>query len=162
MKLILIAALNRNRVIGRDGKTPWHLPEDLLRFKRITANHTVLMGRKTFESIGKPLPNRKNIVITRTKNLSLDSVEIFSSIPSAFSNLANEEKVFVIGGGEIFLQTIERADELKLTIVQNDEKGDTYFPPYEHLIGPVLSIVSEETTKGMKYLSLQRKDTIRI
>ncbi len=160
MKLILIAALNTNRVIGRDGKTPWHLPKDLQRFKRITSNHTVLMGRKTFESIGKPLPNRKNVVITRNKNFNLDSVEIFSTIPSAFSGLVDEEKVFVIGGGEIFLQTIDLADELNLTIVQNDEKGDVYFPPYEHLIGPVFSIVSEETDIELKYRILRRKDTI--
>ena len=157
MKLILIAALNKNRVIGRDGKIPWHIPEDLQRFKKITSNHTVLMGRKTFESIGKPLPNRRSVVISRNKDLAIDSVEIFSTVVSALSALHNEEKVFVIGGGEIFTQAIDLAQELQLTIVDNDESGDVFFPPYEYLIGKSFILVSEEKQAGMKFLTFRRK-----
>jgi dihydrofolate reductase len=157
MKLILTAALNKNRVIGRDGKTPWHITEDLQRFKKITLNHTVLMGRKTFDSIGKPLPNRRNVVISRNNNLTIDSVEIFLTIDSALSALVNEEKVFVIGGGEIFRQTIDIADELNLTIVENAESGDTFFPPFEHLVGTIFTISSSEQHSGFHYLSLKKR-----
>jgi dihydrofolate reductase len=160
MKLILIAALNKNRVIGRDGKIPWHIPEDLQRFKRITSNHTILMGRKTFESIGKPLPNRRNVIISRNKNHVAESMEVFPTVASALSALENEEKVFVIGGGEIFLQTIDRADELNLTIVENDESGDVFFPPYEQLLGKLFYISSEENHEMMKYLTVQRNNGI--
>jgi dihydrofolate reductase len=164
MKLILIAALNKNRVIGRNGKIPWHIPEDIHRFKQFTTHHTVLMGRKTFESIGKPLPNRKNVVVSKNQNLfkSLKIGEVnntlffFPSIESALFNFQSEEKVFVIGGGEIFSQTIDRADELDLTIVENDEAGDVFFPPYEHLIGTSFFITSEERRTGMKFLMLRR------
>ncbi len=134
MKLILIAALNKNRVIGKNGKIPWRIPEDLQRFKQFTTHHTVLMGRKTLESIGTPLLNRKNVVVSKQKIVS-QNVELYSSLESALSHLQTEEKIFIIGGGEIFRQTIDRADELLLTIVDNDELGDTFFPEYEHLIG---------------------------
>jgi len=153
MKLILIASLNKNRVIGRDGKIPWHIPEDLQRFKQLTTNHTVLMGRKTFESIGKPLLNRRNIVLTSSK---ISNVETFSSLTTALRSLSNEEKVFIIGGEKVFTEALPVADELNLTIVKNNENGDTFFPPYEHLIGRSFYISSEEIHKGIKFLTLQR------
>lgn len=157
MKLILIAALNKNRVIGRNGKIPWRIPEDLNRFKHITTNHAVLMGRKTFESIGKSLPNRRNIVISHNLQFSQDSIEVFASLPLALSALENEEKVFVIGGGEIFEQTIDRADELNLTIVENNEFGDVFFPVYEDRIGKTIILKDREDHNGFYYLSFEKK-----
>lgn len=156
MKLILIAALNKNRVIGKNGKIPWRIPEDLQRFKQLTTHHTVLMGRKTFESIGTPLLNRKNVVVSKQK-IASENVEIYSSLDRALSHLHTEEKIFIIGGGEIFQQTIELADELMLTIVDNDESGDTFFPEYEHLIGKKFVIASEDYHTGMKFLTLRKK-----
>ena len=150
MKIILIAALNTHRVIGKDGKIPWRIPEDQQRFKRLTSHHTVLMGRKTFDSIGKPLPNRKNIVISR-HNIPAVEIVTYSSLETALSNQTTQEKIFVIGGGEIFRQTIDRADELMLTQVENEETGDTFFPPYEHLIGTVFTLVSEEKGEGYQF-----------
>ncbi|MHB1051151.1 MAG: dihydrofolate reductase [Bacteroidota bacterium] len=142
MKLIIIAALNNNRVIGKNGKIPWHIPEDMQRFKMLTTGHTVLMGRKTFESIGSPLSHRRNIVISRNRSYvapsvtfsAQTSVEIFHTIDTAFSTALPDEKVFIIGGGEIFQQTITLADEMMLTVVDNDAEGDTFFPEYERMI----------------------------
>ena len=159
MKLIIIAALNKNRVIGKNGKIPWHIPEDLQRFKQLTTHHTVLMGRKTFDSIGKPLSNRKNVVVSKNQNLSKslrlgkidDTLKTFSSIKSALSNLQSEKKIFIIGGGEIFQQTIDLADELLLTIVDNDESGNTFFPEYEHLIGKKFVESHVEKKNGFQF-----------
>ncbi len=164
MKLIIIAALNKNRVIGKNGKIPWHIPEDLQRFKQLTTHHTVLMGRNTFDSIGMPLPNRKNVVVSKNQNLSKslrlgkidDTLNFFSSIESALSHLQHEEKVFVIGGGEIFQQTLNRADELLLTLVENDEDGDVLFPEYKHLIGITFVLKSEEQHPGFSFLSYKK------
>lgn len=143
MKIILLAIHNKKNVIGRNGAVPWHLPEDLKRFKALTTGHTVLMGRKTFESIGKPLPNRRNIIISHQTN-RIEGIEIFSSIAEALSSCTSSEKVFVIGGGEIFRQTLSIADELKMTVVDNNEEGDTYFPEYQHLIGKDFTLFHEE------------------
>jgi len=149
VKLALIAAVSRNRVIGKDGKLPWHLPEDLKRFKRLTTGHTVLMGRKTFESLGKSLPNRRTIVLT---SHPIRGVETFTSIPEALKALRNEEKVFVIGGGEIFSQLLDRADLLHLTIIDRVLDGDTYFPPYEHLVGSRFKETSREDHDGFAFV----------
>jgi dihydrofolate reductase len=150
MKIILIAAMNGKRVIGKNGAIPWHIPEDLQRFKQNTIHHTVLMGRKTFESIGKPLPQRKNVVIAKQPFVA-DDVVIFPSLDAAFSGLTNEEKIYVIGGGEIFRQTIDLADELMLTIVDDETPGDVFFPPYEHLLGKKFIAYNIEENKGFQF-----------
>jgi dihydrofolate reductase len=149
VKLLIIAALSRNRVIGKSGKLPWHISEDLRRFKRLTTGHAVLMGRKTFESLGKPLPDRRNVVLT---SRSLPRIETYSSIPLALEALANEDKVFVIGGGEIFRQFLERSDGWYLTLVEREVDGDTFFPPYEHLIGNMFLLVKKEEHEGFTFL----------
>jgi dihydrofolate reductase len=148
MKLIIIAALNRKRVIGNNGKLPWHISEDLKRFKRLTVGHTVLMGRKTFESMGKPLSDRRNVVLT---SKTIPGVETYSTITAALIALKGVEKTFVIGGGKIFEQFLDRADELHLTLVDVDVDGDTFFPPYEHLIGTRFVLVSEEKHEGYTF-----------
>ncbi|MGA9406903.1 MAG: dihydrofolate reductase [Bacteroidota bacterium] len=148
MKLIIIAALNRKGVIGSNGKLPWHISEDLKRFKRLTVGHTVLMGRKTFESMGKPLTGRRNVVLT---SKSVPGVETYPTIAAAISALKGEEKIFVIGGGKIFEQFLDKANELFLTIVDNDLDGDTFFPSYKHLIGTRYTLVAEEKHDGFTF-----------
>ena len=156
MKLLIIAALSRNRVIGNDGKLPWHISEDLRRFKRLTTGRAVLMGRRTFESLGKPLANRRNVVLT---SRTLPGVETYATIPAALEALSKEEKVFVIGGGEIFSQFLERADEWHLTLIDRNVKGDTFFPPYEHLIGNTFLLVNKEEHEGFTFLGYVRVPT---
>ncbi|HXG38244.1 MAG TPA: dihydrofolate reductase [Bacteroidota bacterium] len=148
MKLIIIAALSRNRVIGKDGKLPWHISEDLKRFKHLTTGHTVLMGRKTYESLGKLLPNRRNVVLT---SHTIPNVETYPTLAQALQALEKEEKVFVIGGGEIFAQLLDHADELHLTIIDKEVEGDTFFPPYKHLIGTRYRLVSREEHEGFVF-----------
>ena len=149
MQLIIIAALNRKRVIGKDGKLPWHISEDLKRFKRLTLGHTVLMGRKTYDSMGKPLAERRNVVLTTG---SLAGVETYPNIGIALDALKEEAKVFIIGGGQLYEQFLEHADELHLTIVDNDLDGDTFFPPFEHLIGTRFTLRHEEKHEGYSFL----------
>ncbi len=148
MKLIIIAALNKKRVIGHNGKLPWHISEDLKRFKKLTVGHTVLMGRKTFESMGKPLPDRRNVVLASKE---IPGVETYPTITAALGVLRDQEKIFVIGGGKIFEQFLDMADELHLTLVDIEVDGDTFFPSYEHLIGTHFMLVNEEKHEGYTF-----------
>ncbi|MBP3041399.1 dihydrofolate reductase [Bacillaceae bacterium Marseille-Q3522] len=124
-----LLAMDENHLIGKDNKLPWHLPADLQYFKRLTTGHTVVMGRKTFSSIGKPLPNRKNIVITRNKEANFAGCTVFHSIDEfiAYSSGKTEE-FFVIGGAEIFRGLLPIADRLYITEIYHTFSGDTYFP----------------------------------
>ncbi len=127
----LIWAMDKNRLIGKDNDLPWHYKEDLQYFKEITLNHTVLMGRKTFDSIvsriKKPLPKRKNVVLTRTiKESEFDNVEYINNVDEYLSNL--KEDIFVIGGSSIYEQTLKYADRLYITHIDNEYEGDAYFP----------------------------------
>ena len=134
MKLILIAAHDPNLVIGKGGTLPWHYSEDLKFFKRTTMGSPLLMGRVVFEELNeKPLPGRENVVLSRSK--SYDHVKTFASIDEALEFLKDEEKVFVIGGGEIYRQTLDRADELVITEIKKKYEGDTFFPEYRDQIG---------------------------
>lgn len=153
MKLAIIAAMDRNRVIGRDGKLPWHLPEDLQRFKRLTTGHTVLMGRRTFASIGRVLPDRRTIVIT---SQIIPRVETFTSLNEALSILANEDLVFAIGGASIFSSLLAKADQLFLTIVRKEYEGDTFFPEYEEIAGKEFSLVNSQQSDHCTFLDLVR------
>jgi len=155
MTLIIIAALNRKRVIGRNGTIPWHIQEDLQRFKSVTMGHTVLMGRKTYESIGTTLPGRRNVVIT---SRALPHVECFPTIDEALAALQTEEKIFIIGGSKIFRQTLHRADELMLTLVDNDEEGDTVFPEYEELVKKEFTLVEKKDKIGFSFVRYVRKE----
>ena len=153
MKLALIAALARNRVIGRGGALPWHLPEDLKRFKRLTTGSTLLMGRKTYGSIGKPLPNRRNVVVT---SRPIPGIECYPTLDSALDALKDSDRIFVIGGGTLYAQLLDRADELYLTLLDRDVEGDTLFPPYAHLIGPRFHEVAREVHEGFTFLDFAR------
>lgn len=138
MKISLIAAIGLNRELGKDNKLLYHIPEDLKRFKKLTEGHAVIMGRKTYESIGKPLPNRLNIIITHNQNFKIDhynvskhcNVVVCHSLESAFAKASADKEVFVIGGGEIYRQAIKVADKLYLTIVNSKTEADTFFPDY--------------------------------
>lgn len=127
MKLSLIVAMTKNRVIGLDNQMPWHLPVDLAWFKQNTLGKSVIMGRKTFESIGKPLPKRRNIVLSRTA-VAIDGVEIVTSLEQALALVKDETEVMIIGGGQLFAEMIVRADRLYLTEIDTILEGDTYFP----------------------------------
>ena len=121
----LIAAASQNGIIGNQGKLPWRLPADLQRFKRITMGRPILMGRKTFESIGKPLPGRTNIVITRQKDFAACGATVVHSLEEALLLCENEPEVFVIGGAELFQQALPFAERIYLTRINRDFEGDT-------------------------------------
>lgn len=125
--LSIIAAIAKNGVIGNQGKLPWHLPEDLKHFKETTLGHPIVMGRKTFESIGKPLPGRENIVLTRDQTFQGKGVTVIHSLADAIENHPDEE-IFVIGGAEIYQLALPLADKLYLTLIDQEFPGDTYFP----------------------------------
>ena len=122
----IIVATSRNKVIGDSNNLIWYLPADLKRFKEITTGNTIVMGRKTYESIGKPLPNRRNIVITRDVDYEVDGCEIVNSLEEAL--MISNQNCFIIGGGEIYKQSMGIADQIYLTLVHEDFEGDTTFP----------------------------------
>jgi dihydrofolate reductase len=125
-KIYHVVAAARNRVIGKDNKLPWHFSEDLKQFKKLTLGSTVIMGRKTFESIGKPLPGRENFVISRTLNTQ-EGIRIFNSIGNAIGAVQTE-KAFIIGGAEIYKNTIRNVDGIYLTQIDADYEGDAFYP----------------------------------
>jgi len=129
----LIAAMANNRVIGKDNQMPWHLPADLGHFKAVTLGKPIIMGRKTYESIGRPLPGRKNIVISTNKEYYLDKCETVSSIDEALALVDDVEEVMIIGGGFLYSQMLEQAHKLYLTFIDLDVEGDTQFPDFEKL-----------------------------
>lgn len=128
MTISIITAMAKNRVIGKDNTLPWQLPADLKRFKEITTGHPVIMGRKTYESIGKALSGRKNIIITKQKNYSAENCFIVNSIDEAISLVKDEKEIFFIGGAEIYRQILPRANRLYLTLIKKEFAGDVYFP----------------------------------
>ncbi|HET6420940.1 MAG TPA: dihydrofolate reductase [Geobacteraceae bacterium] len=128
MIISLIAAMSENRVIGRDNAIPWRLPDDLKRFREITTGHPVIMGRKTFESIGKSLPDRKNIVITRNPEFHPEGCIIAGNLRKALAECADADEAFICGGGEIFRAAMPLADRIYLTVIHEKIEGDTYFP----------------------------------
>ncbi len=130
MTISLIAAVAKKNIIGNDNKLLWHLPADLKHFKEITSGNTVIMGRKTFQSIGKPLPNRKNIIITRQEKFKAEGAEVFHHLKAAIESCAGEPEVFIIGGGEIYRQAINIADKIYLTRIDASFEGDTKFPEF--------------------------------
>ncbi len=130
MHITLVAAMSRNRVIGRDGGMPWHLPADLAHFKRVTLNHPVIMGRKTFQSIGFALPKRRNIVVTRQADAAFKGAETATSLAQALSLLGEPDAVMVIGGGQLYREALPMADTMELTFIDADIDGDTTFPEW--------------------------------
>lgn len=132
-RLVAIVAMTSDRIIGRDGTLPWHLPEDLAFFKRTTSGHPIVMGRKTYESIGRPLPKRRNIVLTRDLNWSAPGVETIHAPFDLVALSDLDETVFIIGGAEIYSAFLDLTDELLVSRVRGDFAGDTRFPEFESL-----------------------------
>ena len=130
MIVSIIVAMSENRVIGKDNALPWHLSEDLKRFKRITTGHTIIMGRKTYESIGKPLPNRVNIVMTRDERFKPPGTLIVHSLEEAVRRSKGDE-VFIIGGAQIYEEALKRADRIYLTRIHDQIVGDVFFPEFD-------------------------------
>ena len=130
MIISLIAAIGKNNIIGVDNKLPWKLSADLKRFRHITSGKPVIMGRKTFESIGKPLPNRTNIIITRDKNYKADGCTVVHSADEALKAAHGNNEIMVIGGEQIFREFLPIATKMYLTFIDKEFKGDVYFPEY--------------------------------
>jgi dihydrofolate reductase len=130
MIVSIVVAISENHAIGKDNKLLWYLPNDLKHFKNITTGHTVIMGRKTYESVGKPLPNRRNIIITR-QNMTVEGCEVVNSIDAALALCITEDEVFIVGGAEIYKQSLSKTDRIYITIVHKKFEGDTYFPEIE-------------------------------
>ncbi|WP_053366875.1 dihydrofolate reductase [Bacillus sp. FJAT-27245] len=127
-----IWAMDKNMVIGKDNKLPWHLPEDLKFFKKSTMGHPIAMGRKTYESIGRPLPGRENIIITRNPGFSAEGCTVMNSIDEFLEYSKNkDEEYFVIGGAEIFKEMFPVADKLYITLIHDEFPGDTFFPEFD-------------------------------
>jgi dihydrofolate reductase len=132
VRISLIAAASENNVIGNRGRIPWTLPDDLRHFRKVTEGHPVIMGRKTYESIGHPLPNRRNIVITRQKGFAAGACDVVSSLDEALlvADKDGEDDIFVIGGGEIYREALPRAERIYLTRVHAEVPGDAHFPEF--------------------------------
>lgn len=130
-KVSLIAAMDKNRVIGYNNQLPWHLPADLKHFKALTVGKPIIMGRKTYESIGRPLPERTNIVVTQDSNFKAPGCQIYQALNDALASVANTPEVMVIGGASIFEQCLPLAQTLYLTIIHHEFVGDTFFPKWE-------------------------------
>jgi dihydrofolate reductase len=149
LNISLIAAMSENNVIGIDNKLPWHSPRDMQHFKNLTSGKTVVMGRKTYESIGKSLPNRRNIVLTRDPNFKVNGVETYTNIDDLLKEIG-EDEIFIIGGGTIYEQFLNLANKIYLTIFKTEIEGDTYFP----------SLDSDWKEKGVHYYSDEKTDLI--
>lgn len=128
MKISLIVAFDENRLIGNNNALPWHLPADLKHFKQITMGHHMIMGRKTFDSIGKPLPGRISIIITRKNDLKIEGCIVVNTLASALEICEGQEEVFIIGGAQIFDCTLPIATDLFITQIHHSFEGDTFFP----------------------------------
>jgi dihydrofolate reductase len=155
----MIVARSRNHVIGRDNQMPWKISADLQFFKRVTMGFPVIMGRKTWESIGRPLPGRRNIVVSRTPDLTLAGAEVANSLDDALDRLSELPRVFVIGGEQLFTQAFPKADQLYITEIEMDvEGGDTFFKvpnPEEWL--ELERTPGSEGEISFHFLTLQRK-----
>ena len=137
----IIAAIGLNNALGKDNDLIWHLPADLKRFKKTTSGFPIIMGRKTFESIGRPLPNRTNIIVTRNANYHQEGCIVKRSLKEAVESVSNEENAFIIGGAQIYNQAIEHgfADRLDITLLQESFEADVYFPEFDKMEWKLIS-----------------------
>ena len=151
MQLNLIVAYARNRTIGRDNTLPWKLPGDLAHFKRTTLGCPIVMGRKTWDSLGRPLPGRRNIVITRDPSKAFSGAECFTSLAQALNSLKDAEQVFVIGGGQMYQQALPLAERVIATEIQADIEGDAVFAPLDQAVWRETSRQSQPAENGLAY-----------
>ncbi|MFF1821827.1 dihydrofolate reductase [Kribbella sp. NPDC058245] len=151
MSIILIAAVGANGVIGRDNDLPWRIREDLQHFKQLTLGHTLVMGRKTYDSIGRPLPGRRTVVVTRQPDWSADGVQVVHTLEEA---LKQDGDVYVAGGGEIYRQALPYADRLELTEVDQSPAGDVTFPAFDR---SDWTETARDTRDGFTFVSYRRR-----
>lgn len=144
----IIAAIGKNRVLGKGNELLWRIPDDLKRFKELTTGHAIIMGSKTYESIGKPLPNRTNIILTRNYNYDAPGAVIVNSMEEALE-AAGEGEVFVIGGGQIYSLALPFTDKLYLTLIDDEKEGDAFFPDYSEF--DKKTFIEHRMFEGIKY-----------
>lgn len=147
--MIAIAAMSRNRVIGADGKIPWHLSEDLKFFKRTTLGHIILMGRKTYDSLGKPLPGRENWVVSRTAEIP--GVRVFNDL-TEIPNPTDGRELFVIGGAQLYEALLPNCAEIYLTLVDREVEGDTFFPAFEDFFEAIEVLFETPEMQVLRYV----------
>ncbi len=156
----LIVAMGRDRVIGRDNALPWRLRADLMRFKRLTMGHTIVMGRKTYESIGRPLPGRDNVVLSRASGLRIDGCRVVPSLEEALRD--GGERVFVIGGAQVYAAALPLADAIHVTQVECASEGDTWFPEVDwsawSLTAYAVHAADDDNEYPMVFMDFQRPD----
>jgi dihydrofolate reductase len=161
LRLTLIAALADNGVIGRSGTLPWHLPDDLRRFKALTMGRPILMGRRTFDAIGRPLPGRRNLVLTRGTRPLPAGVEAVASLEAALAACAGEPELCVIGGADVYRQVLPRADRLELTRVHATVDGEVTFPEFQperwREIARIEHAADDRHGYAMSFITLERK-----
>lgn len=161
MKITLIAAAAENNALGKDNDLIWRLPDDFKRFKALTSYHHIIMGRKTFESFPKPLPNRKHVVITRQENYKNETIEVVHSLEEAIQFSSTEEEIFIIGGGEIYKQALPFADKIELTRVHGEFEADTFFPEIDEkkwdLVNSEFHDKDEKHKYSFSYLTYLKK-----
>ena len=155
-KLALIVAVSDNGVIGVDGQLPWHIPEDLKFFKANTTGHAIIMGRKTFDSIGRPLPKRRNIVVTRNPDLTIEGVEVVNSLQAAIDLARTDDhEPRIIGGSSLYDEAMPQVTTMFLTRVHREVEGDTFFPTYDET---QWTITGSTPADGYTFLTLERKE----
>ena len=163
MLISLIAALTPERIIGKDNVLPWHLPADLKHFKQLTMGKPIVMGRKTFESIGHPLPDRHNIIVTRQQHYNAPGCTVVHSTQAAFGNLQTVPEVFVIGGAEIYRQALPVADQMYLTLIHAHIPGNIYFPIWRaeewEQVSQICAEADMQNPYPYSFLFLKRKKT---
>ena|SRR3989344_5261315 len=163
MEISIIVAVSQNNVIGAKNKLPWYLPADLKRFKKLTMGHHIIMGRKTFESIGRVLPGRVNVVVTRNLDYKEEGVVVVNSLEDAFklAKNAKETEAFVIGGAEIFTETLPKVDKIYMTKVNAKIDGDVFFPSFDEKQWKVISRkrfeADDKNLYPFEFLTLSRK-----
>jgi dihydrofolate reductase len=161
MIISIIAAMDRNRLIGNNNELPWHLPADLAHFKKITLNKPILMGRKTYESIGRPLPGRQNIVISRNKDLKIEGVTVVNTLEGAIESLKDVDELIVVGGSIIYELMLPRAQRMYLSYVDGEFEGDAWFPEFDETQWDVAESVVQEPDEinryGCRFVTYERK-----
>ncbi len=161
MIISIIVAVDENNGIGKNNDLLWHMPADLKHFKDTTSGHTVIMGRKTFDSVGKPLPKRRNIIITRQTGLEIPGAEVVGDLPSAIALCDENEEVFIVGGAEIYKMAMDITDKIYLTVIKGVFGADTFFPAIDPDIWKETEAVSfeadEKNASGYTFSTLIRK-----
>lgn len=162
--LTIIAAVGENNTLGKDKDLPWHLPDDFKRFKKITTGHPIIMGRKTFETFPKPLPNRKHIIITRQKDYQQEDCLVVHDLDQALelATSTKTQETFIIGGGEIYKQAMPYVDKIELTRIHHKFDGDTFFPAFDptewELTDEIYHPKDEKHDYSFTFLTYERKE----